>query len=58
MQWFNVAAYQMNALGTFGNLGRSTLTGPGVFVIDFSALKNFHFGPATTCSFDSRRSIC
>ena len=34
----------MNALGTFGNLGRSTLTGPGVFVIDFSALKNFNFG--------------
>ena len=42
--WFNVSAYQMNALGTFGDLGRSTLTGPGVFVIDFSALKNFNFG--------------
>ena len=34
----------MNALGTFGNLGRATLTGPGVFTIDFSALKNFNFG--------------
>ena len=42
--WFNVAAYQMNAFGTFGNLGRATLTGPGVFTIDFSALKNFNFG--------------
>ena len=42
--WFNVAAFQMNALGTFGNLGRATLTGPGVFTIDFSALKNFNFG--------------
>ena len=42
--WFNVAAFQMPALGTFGNLGRATLTGPGVFTIDFSALKNFHFG--------------
>ena len=42
--WFNVAAFQMNALGTFGNLGRATLTGPGVFTIDFSALKNFQFG--------------
>jgi hypothetical protein len=42
--WFNVAAFQMNAFGTFGNLGRATLTGPGVFTIDFSALKNFNFG--------------
>jgi hypothetical protein len=41
--WFNVAAFQMNALGTFGNLGRNTLTGPGIFVIDFSAIKDFHF---------------
>jgi hypothetical protein len=43
-QWFNVAAFQMNAFGTFGNLGRNTITGPGVFVIDFSTLKNFNFG--------------
>ncbi len=42
--WFNVAAYQMPPFGTFGNLGRATLTGPGVFTIDFSALKNFTFG--------------
>ena len=42
--WFNVAAFQMPPLGTFGNLGRATLTGPGVFTIDFSALKNFSFG--------------
>ena len=50
-QWFNVSAYQMNALGTFGNLGRSTLTGPGVFTIDFSALKNFHFGASNYLQF-------
>ena len=42
-EWFNVSAFQMNALGTFGDLGRNTLTGPGVFVIDFSAIKNFRF---------------
>jgi hypothetical protein len=42
--WFNVAAFQMPPLGIFGNLGRATLTGPGVFTIDFSALKNFNFG--------------
>jgi hypothetical protein len=42
-EWFNVSAFQMNALGTFGDLGRNTITGPGVFVIDFSAIKNFRF---------------
>jgi len=42
--WFNVSAFQMPAPGTFGNLGRATLTGPGVFTIDFSALKNFQLG--------------
>jgi hypothetical protein len=45
--WFNVSAFQMPALGTFGNLGRATLTGPGVFTIDFSALKNFNFAGST-----------
>jgi hypothetical protein len=44
--WFNVSAYQMQPLGTFGNLGRATLTGPGIFTIDFSALKNFNLGGA------------
>jgi len=42
--WFNVSAFQMQPLGTFGNVGRATLTGPGVFTIDASALKNFNFG--------------
>ena len=43
-QWFNVAAFQMQPLGTFGDVGRNTIRGPGVFTIDFSALKNFTFG--------------
>src|ERR1700730_15955069 len=34
----------MNPLGTFGNIGRSTLLGPGIFVIDFSAIKNLQIG--------------
>src|ERR1700730_10313529 len=42
--WLNVSAFQMNALGTFCNLGRATLTRPCVFTIDLSALKNFNFG--------------
>ncbi len=56
--WFNVSAYQMPPLGTFGNLGRATLTGPGVFTIDFSALKNSSLAAASTSSFGSKRSTC
>ena len=37
-EWFNVSAFQMNPLGTFGNVGRSTVMGPGIFVVDFSAI--------------------
>jgi hypothetical protein len=49
--WFNVSAYQMPPLGTFGNLGRATLTGPGIFTIDFSAMKNFNFGSSNYLQF-------
>jgi hypothetical protein len=34
---------RFRSFGTFGNLGRNTITGPGIFVIDFSAIKNFRF---------------
>src|SRR5205823_12707393 len=43
-EWFNVSAFQMNPLGTFGNVGRSTVFGPGIFTIDFSAIKNVQMG--------------
>ena len=43
-EWFNVSAFQMNPLGTFGNVGRSTVLGPGIFTIDFSAIKNVQMG--------------
>lgn len=39
--WFNRAAFASPALGTFGNMGRNMLRGPGLFVIDFSAFKAF-----------------
>jgi hypothetical protein len=42
-QWFNVQAFAMQPFGTFGTLGRNTLTGPGIFSMDFSTLKNFNF---------------
>ena len=41
--WFNIQAFALQPLGTFGNVGRNVLTGPGIVAWDFSALKNFNF---------------
>lgn len=42
-RWFNTQAVRLQELGTFGNLGRNVVTGPGIFSVDFSTLKNFNF---------------
>jgi hypothetical protein len=42
-EWFNVQAFALQPVGTFGNVGRDVVTGPGVFSWDFSTLKNFNF---------------
>ncbi len=39
-EYFNPNAFLPPATGTFGNVGRDTLYGPGVAELDFSALKN------------------
>ena len=39
-EYFNPNAFVVPAPGTYGNLGRDTLTGPGIANLDFSALKN------------------
>ncbi len=41
-QWFNPAAFVVPPSGTFGNVGRNVLTGPGLGTWDFSALKDIH----------------
>ena len=43
-QWFNTSAYVTQAAGTFGNAGRDTIIGPGVFRVDASIIRNFRFG--------------
>jgi carboxypeptidase family protein/TonB-dependent receptor-like protein len=39
--WYDPCAFSRPAPGTYGNLGRNTLTGPGLFNVDFSADKVF-----------------
>ena len=41
--WFNIQAFAVQPAGTFGNVGRDVLTGPGIVAWDFSTLKNFNF---------------
>ena len=38
--WFNPAAFQKNAVGTFGNVPRNSLRGPGYDDIDMSIFKD------------------
>ncbi|HZT29588.1 MAG TPA: carboxypeptidase regulatory-like domain-containing protein [Bryobacteraceae bacterium] len=40
-QWFTTSAFASAKLGTFGNVGRNILSGPGTFNIDFAAHKVF-----------------
>jgi hypothetical protein len=39
-QWFNPNAFVLPAAGTYGNLGRGTLRGPGLVSMDVSLLKD------------------
>jgi hypothetical protein len=41
VKWFNTAAFQPAALGTFGNSGRNSTFGPGAWNLDFGVLKSF-----------------
>jgi len=43
-RWFNTDAYVTQAAGAFGNAGRDTIIGPGVFRVDASIIRNFRFG--------------
>ncbi len=42
IQYLNKAAFATPAAGTFGNLGRDVLYGPGVGTVDFSVFKKTH----------------
>ncbi|MGH8247090.1 MAG: hypothetical protein ACREUU_11755, partial [Gammaproteobacteria bacterium] len=40
-EWFNRAAFARPATGTFGNMGRNSLRGPGIHKWDLALYKNF-----------------
>jgi outer membrane receptor protein involved in Fe transport len=39
-EWFNPACFAIGAPGTFGNVGRNTIIGPGLAQVDFAVLKD------------------
>ncbi len=43
-QWFNPAAFILPPVGTYGDLGRGTYTGPGMASLDLSLVKNIALG--------------
>jgi hypothetical protein len=40
-RWYDPAAFVEAPAGTYGNLGRDTMIGPGIFSLDFDAHKEF-----------------
>jgi hypothetical protein len=48
---FNPAAFSIPAPGTFGNLGRNALRGPGFAQVDFSVFKNTKLTETTAIQF-------
>ncbi len=50
-QWFNPNAFVLPAFGTYGNLGRGTLTGPGLVAVDVSLFKNTKISEKMTLQF-------
>jgi hypothetical protein len=50
-QWFNPAAFILPPPGTYGNIGRGTLTGPGLADVDVSLFKNTQITEKTSLQF-------
>jgi len=50
-EWFNPNAFILPAFGTYGNLGRGTLTGPGLATLDASMFKNVSISERVTLQF-------
>jgi len=51
--WFDPCAFVPQELGTFGNLGRNTVIGPGIQLFDFVINKHFQFAENRELQFRS-----
>jgi hypothetical protein len=49
--WYDPCAFSKPAAGTYGNLGRNTITGPPLYNVDFSADKGFKLTEAVNLQF-------
>jgi hypothetical protein len=52
-EWFNTAAFQNAATGTFGNIGRNSLRGPRSVDLDFGLLRDFRLTEKVKLQFRS-----
>jgi hypothetical protein len=50
-RWFNTDAFVIQPFGTFGNVGRNTIIGPGIIQWDASLLKSFQFAESKSLQF-------
>jgi TonB dependent receptor len=50
-QWLDIAAFAVPARGTWGNLGRNTYRGPGLFQVDLALQRRFPLGGARNLEF-------
>jgi hypothetical protein len=50
-RWFNTNAFVLQPAGTFGNVGRNTIIGPGFIQVDAALLKNFRFTESKSLQF-------
>jgi len=50
-QWFNPTAFSLPTAGTYGDLGRGTLRGPGLADVDFSLFKGTSIDEKATVQF-------
>ena len=52
-EWFNTAAFVPATIGTFGDIGRNSLRGPGYADVDMSLFKNMFTGERISAQFQA-----